>query len=253
MPEEDAFNLFKLLMRQFNIRGLFRPSMADLPLRVFQFKALFNSHYPELCNHFEDMMIPLDSFVTSWFLTLFGGTLPIECVCRIWDVFFLDPGPPGGSHGILDIFRAGLAILGLAHERLLRSNFEGILGLLSRIQLEESFRGRSDELMAAVGKLNASVTPKQLQLSEKAYLAAKEAEAASNSELQALRRTHEAVLSEITTLQAKVSELESENQAMARRLAEKSVALIQAEEKISELEMINGAVPLADSLSKTRT
>jgi hypothetical protein len=34
MPEEEAFQLLVVLVRDYELRGLFKPSMADLPLRL---------------------------------------------------------------------------------------------------------------------------------------------------------------------------------------------------------------------------
>jgi len=63
MPEEEAFNVFRILMRHFRLRGLFRPSMAELTLRLYQFEALVAELFPELHDHFEDMSVRGTPFV----------------------------------------------------------------------------------------------------------------------------------------------------------------------------------------------
>ena len=82
MPEEEAFNVFCILMRDFGLRSLFRPTMSGLTLRLHQFECLVADVYPELHAHFTDMMIPTSSYASQWFLTLFGSALPLPCVER---------------------------------------------------------------------------------------------------------------------------------------------------------------------------
>lgn len=137
LPEEDAFEVFATMMREYKLRGLFRPSMADLPLRLFQFDQLFAQMYPELHAHFEDIAVPLSSFASQWFLSMFGTVLPLEAVFRIIDLFLLDTGMPGGNFGLLVIFRVGMAIIGMNHDQLLMSNFEAIMVFMSPKSLNE--------------------------------------------------------------------------------------------------------------------
>lgn len=131
VPEEDAFDLFVTMMREYKLRGLFRPSMADLPLRLFQFNQLFSQIFPELYAHFEDISVPVSSFASQWFLSMFGTVLPLEAVFRILDLFLLDTGSPTGNFGMLVIFRVGLAILGGNYDYLLMANFESIMAFMS--------------------------------------------------------------------------------------------------------------------------
>ena len=53
---------------------------------------------------------PISLCTTSWFMSLFIGTLPIESVLRVWDVLFYD--------GARTLFRVALAIFKLGERRI---------------------------------------------------------------------------------------------------------------------------------------
>ena len=53
---------------------------------------------------------PISLYTTSWFMSLFIGTLPIESVLRVWDVLFYD--------GARTLFRVALAIFKLGEKRI---------------------------------------------------------------------------------------------------------------------------------------
>lgn len=53
---------------------------------------------------------PISLCTTSWFMSLFIGTLPIESVLRVWDVLFYD--------GARTLFRVALAIFKLGEKRI---------------------------------------------------------------------------------------------------------------------------------------
>eukprot|EP00039_Didymoeca_costata_P014402 m.232020 g.232020 ORF g.232020 m.232020 type:complete len:436 (+) comp16015_c0_seq3:390-1697(+) len=232
MPEEEAFNVFCVVMREFKLRGLFKPSMADLKLRLFQFEAMMGEMFPELHAHFMDMMLPTSSFASPWLLTLFGSTLPLPCVERIFDLFILDPN----SQGLLTVFRAGLAILGMNHDALLRSNFENIFELLGRNGLGTSYINREEELVASIGKYNNVVTWKKLDKIEKDYKVKMEEETQKASELVRTREEKEKLQIENTRLHETVDALEEEARRLSQRLVEKSLSLSDALEEIEDLK-----------------
>lgn len=53
---------------------------------------------------------PISLCTTSWFMSLFIGTLPIECVLRVWDVLFYE--------GSKTLFRVALAVFKIGEQRL---------------------------------------------------------------------------------------------------------------------------------------
>eukprot|EP00035_Acanthoeca_spectabilis_P026308 m.462155 g.462155 ORF g.462155 m.462155 type:complete len:508 (-) comp22532_c0_seq1:77-1600(-) len=235
VPEEDAFDLFVTMMREYKLRGLFRPSMADLPLRLFQFNQLFSQIFPELYAHFEDISVPVSSFASQWFLSMFGTVLPLEAVFRILDLFLLDTGSPTGNFGMLVIFRVGLAILGGNYDYLLMANFESIMAFMSPKDLAQRYENSVDDLIKASCKYNSTVTAKRLMKAEKDYELQKEAESREQSEITRLRTENAALLQANKTALGKIAELETENSALAENLTEKCAALAEARALIADL------------------
>ena len=45
MPEEEAFAVFVALMRDYRLRELFKPSMAELGLCMYQFENMLQVRY----------------------------------------------------------------------------------------------------------------------------------------------------------------------------------------------------------------
>ncbi|ESN90261.1 hypothetical protein HELRODRAFT_116521 [Helobdella robusta] len=105
MPEEDAFEVFARLMvsSSYNLRELFKPSMAALGLRLFQLEHLIMDHLPEIHSTFSCLGIELSMFASSWFLAMFATTLPLDLVKRSFDALL--------CFGEEVIFRLGLALL----------------------------------------------------------------------------------------------------------------------------------------------
>ena len=159
--------------------------MSGLTLRLHQFECFVAEVYPELHDHFTEMMIPTSSYASQWFLTLFGSALPLPCVERLFDLFILD----STDHGVLVIFRCGLAILGMNHERLLQSHFDGIMSTLHKGGLEQLFDGKEDALVDAIAKQGAhTVTKKKLAKYEKDWAAKQDAEQAEQGVLMRTRQ-----------------------------------------------------------------
>lgn len=57
MPEEEAFCVFVRLMQEYRLRELFKPSMAELGLCIYQFEYMLQvsgsgvaQHHPLLCS-----------------------------------------------------------------------------------------------------------------------------------------------------------------------------------------------------------
>lgn len=60
--------------------------------------------------HEKNRLPPISLCTTSWFMSLFIGTLPVESVLRVWDVLFYE--------GSRTIFRTALAIFRLGEQRI---------------------------------------------------------------------------------------------------------------------------------------
>ncbi|NXD06851.1 EVI5 protein, partial [Nothocercus nigrocapillus] len=87
MPEEEAFCVFVKLMQDYRLRELFKPSMAELGLCMYQFECMIQEHLPELYVHFQSQSFHTSMYASSWFLTIFLTTFPLPIATRIFDIF----------------------------------------------------------------------------------------------------------------------------------------------------------------------
>uniref|UniRef100_A0A3B4GKA1 Ecotropic viral integration site 5 like n=1 Tax=Pundamilia nyererei TaxID=303518 RepID=A0A3B4GKA1_9CICH len=120
MPEEEAFCVFVRLMQEYRLRELFKPSMAELGLCIYQFEYLLQEQLPELNVHFRSQSFHTSMYASSWFLTLFLTFLPLPVATRIFDIFMYE------LQGLEIIFRVGLAILQYNQTDLIQLDMEGM-------------------------------------------------------------------------------------------------------------------------------
>ena len=90
MPEEEAFAVFIKLMEQYRLRELYKPAMTELGLCMFQLECIVQENMPDLYTHFNNMGFDTSMYASSWFLTLFTTSLPLELANRIMDLFLVD-------------------------------------------------------------------------------------------------------------------------------------------------------------------
>lgn len=119
MPEEDAFTVFTALMYDYRLREMYKPTMAELGLCIYQLECLVQELLPELYNHFQQQNFHTSMYASSWFLTLFTSNLPLHIANRVMDLFL--------SEGIDVLFRLSIAILQLCRDDLLKLDMEGLL------------------------------------------------------------------------------------------------------------------------------
>ncbi|CAE1301208.1 EVI5 [Acanthosepion pharaonis] len=119
MPEEEAFAVLVTLMQEYRLRELFKPSMAELGLCMYQLECLIQELLPDLHLHFQTQGFHTSMYASSWFLTLFATSLPLSLACRVMDLFI--------SEGMEIIFRIGMSILQMSQEKLMSLDMEGML------------------------------------------------------------------------------------------------------------------------------
>ncbi|XP_074835680.1 EVI5-like protein isoform X5 [Carettochelys insculpta] len=90
MPEEEAFCVFVRLMQEYRLRELFKPSMAELGLCIYQFEYMLQEQLPELNIHFRSQSFLTSMYSSSWFLTLFLTTFPLPVATRVFDIFMYE-------------------------------------------------------------------------------------------------------------------------------------------------------------------
>lgn len=177
MPEEEAFEMFIILMYNYKLRGMFKPSMADLPLRLFQLENLTNNLLPDLHCHLQELGVTPSMYASQWFLTAFTTSLHTAAAFRLFDVLLLE--------GIPFLFKVGLAILQTNRKTLVRHNFEGVMFYLSRNALQQRYEDRENELLSAARA--TLVSAKQLLRLERQYSADLKEKQTRTSEVILLR------------------------------------------------------------------
>lgn len=101
------------------MRDMFKPSMAELGVCMYQLENLVQEHFPELHVHFQSQGFQTSMYASRWFLTLFTVTLNLSISCRVMDIFL--------SEGMEFIFKMALAMLVIGKESLLSLDMEAML------------------------------------------------------------------------------------------------------------------------------
>ncbi|XP_027849734.2 ecotropic viral integration site 5 ortholog isoform X1 [Aphis gossypii] len=196
MPEEEAFAVFVKIMQDYKMRDMFKPTMAELGLCMYQLEHLVQDHIPELFVHFQSQSFHTTMYASSWFLTLFTTALALPTACRIIDVFL--------SEGIEIIFKVALALLQLGKDDLLCLDMEGMLRFFQK-ELPSRANSDADGLMAQAFNIKYNV--KRMKKLEKEYTAFKSKEQEEMVELKKLRTENRLLRQKVELLEAESSEL----------------------------------------------
>ncbi|KAK4036039.1 ecotropic viral integration site 5 ortholog isoform X3 [Daphnia magna] len=218
MPEEEAFAVVVKLMQDYRLREIFKPSMAELGLVLYQLKNLVEELLPDLHAHFLSQSFDTSMYASSWFLTLFSTTLTLSVACRVMDAFLID--------GMEIIFRLAVAILNFGKEDLLSQDMEGMLKYFQK-EVPARFDPCPDPLFAAA--YNVKYSAKRMKKWEKEYTALKTKEQEDQEEVRRLR-------TENRMLRQKVSMLETESSELAERLVRGQVSRADQEETTFHLK-----------------
>uniref|UniRef100_A0A673AER4 Rab-GAP TBC domain-containing protein n=1 Tax=Sphaeramia orbicularis TaxID=375764 RepID=A0A673AER4_9TELE len=141
MPEEEAFCVFVKLMQDYRLRELFKPSMAELGLCMYQFECMIQEHLPELHMHFQAQSFHTSMYASSWFLTIFLTSFPLPVATRIFDIFMCE--------GLEIVFRVGLAILQMNQTELIQLDMEGMLQHFQKVIPHQLDSGPDKVIQAA--------------------------------------------------------------------------------------------------------
>ncbi|KAJ4448932.1 ecotropic viral integration site [Periplaneta americana] len=212
MPEEEAFAVLVKLMQEYRMRDMFKPTMAELGLCMYQLENLVQELIPDLHVHFQSQSFHTSMYASSWFLTLFTTALPLPVACRIMDVFL--------SEGMEVIFKVALALLTLGKEDLLCLDMEGMLKFFQK-DLPPRAEADPDGLMLLA--YNMKLNPKRMKKLEKEYTVMKTKEQEEMVELRRLR-------TENRLLRQRVELLEAESSELADRLVRGQVSRAEEEE-----------------------
>uniref|UniRef100_A0A8C6SGI4 Ecotropic viral integration site 5b n=1 Tax=Neogobius melanostomus TaxID=47308 RepID=A0A8C6SGI4_9GOBI len=239
MPEEEAFCVFVKLMQEYRLRELFKPSMAELSLCLYQFESMIQEHLPELHIHFQAQSFHTSMYASSWFLTIFLTSFPLPVATRIFDIFVCE--------GLEIVFRVGLAILQMNQAELIQLDMEGMLQHFQKViphQID------SDKVIQAAYQVKYNA--KKMKKLEKEYTTIKSKEMEEQVEIKRLRTENRLLKQRIDTLEKKgvprYSEetmLQLEKELVQARLkeAESQCALKEMQDKILDIEKRNTSLP----------
>ncbi|XP_063795952.1 ecotropic viral integration site 5 protein homolog isoform X2 [Pseudophryne corroboree] len=213
MPEEEAFCVFVKLMQDYRLRELFKPSMAELGLCMYQFECMIQEQLPELFVHFQAQSFHTSMYASSWFLTIFLTSFPLPAATRIFDIFM--------SEGLEIVFRAGLAVLQMNQMELMQLDMEGMLQHFQRV-IPHQFDGGPDKLIQAAYQVKYNA--KKMKKLEKEYTTIKTKEMEEQVEIKRLRTENRLLKQHIETL-------EKESASLADRLIQGQVTRAQEAEE----------------------
>ncbi|XP_077575331.1 EVI5-like protein [Stigmatopora nigra] len=213
MPEEEAFCVFVRLMQEYRLRELFKPSMAELGLCIYQFEYLLQEQLPELNVHFRSQSFHTSMYASSWFLTLFLTFLPLPVATRIFDIFMYE--------GLEIIFRVGMAILQYNQTDLIQLDMEGMSQHFQKV-IPHQFDSCPDKLILKAYQIKYN--PKRMKKLEKEYTTIKNKEMEEQIEIKRLR-------TENRLLKQRIDTLEKESAALADRLIQGQVTRAQEAEE----------------------
>jgi uncharacterized pyridoxamine 5'-phosphate oxidase family protein len=249
MPEEEAFCVFVKLMQDYRLRELFKPSMAELGLCMYQFECMIQEHLPELFVHFQSQSFHTSMYASSWFLTIFLTTFPLPIATRIFDIFM--------SEGLEIVFRVGLALLQTNQAELMQLDMEGMLQHFQRV-IPHQFDGGPDKLIQAAYQVKYN--SKKMKKLEKEYTTIKTKEMEEQVEIKRLRTENRLLKQRIETLEKhKCSSnynedfvLQLEKELVQARLseAESQCALKEMQDKVLDIEKRNNAFPDENNIAR---
>ncbi|XP_029355126.1 ecotropic viral integration site 5 protein homolog isoform X5 [Echeneis naucrates] len=218
MPEEEAFCVFVKLMQDYRLRELFKPSMAELGLCMYQFECMIQEQLPELHMHFQAQSFHTSMYASSWFLTIFLTSFPLPVATRIFDIFMCE--------GLEIVFRVGMAILQMNQTELIQLDMEGMLQHFQKV-IPHQFGSGPDKVIQAAYQVKYNA--KKMKKLEKEYTTIKTKEMEEQVEIKRLR-------TENRLLKQRIDTLEKESASLADRLIQHKGVPRYSEESVMQLE-----------------
>nr|KAF6479862.1 ecotropic viral integration site 5 like [Molossus molossus] len=247
MPEEEAFCVFVRLMQEYRLRELFKPSMAELGLCIYQFEYMLQEQLPDLNTHFRSQSFHTSMYASSWFLTLFLTTFPLPVATRIFDIFMYE--------GLEIVFRVGLALLQVNQVELMQLDMEGMSQYFQRV-IPHQFDSCPDKLILKAYQVKYN--PKKMKRLEKEYTAMKSKEMEEQIEIKRLRTENRLLKQRIETLEKDnprltedfVAHLETELEQSRLRETETLGALREMQDKVLDMEKRNSSLPDENNVAR---
>uniref|UniRef100_A0A4W5K9Z6 Ecotropic viral integration site 5 like n=1 Tax=Hucho hucho TaxID=62062 RepID=A0A4W5K9Z6_9TELE len=240
MPEEEAFCVFVRLMQEYRLRELFKPTMAELGLCIYQFEYLLQEQLPELNVHFRSQSFHTSMYASSWFLTLFLTFLPMPVATRIFDIFMYE--------GLEIIFRVGMAILQYNQTDLIQLDMEGMSQHFQKV-IPHQFDSCPDKLILRAYQVKYN--PKRMKKLEKEYTTIKNKEMEEQIEIKFI--IGPCVVSQcteqfVTGLQTQLEQSRLQEAELLGALKEMQDKVLDIEKRSSSLPDENNVAQLQDEL-----
>uniref|UniRef100_A0A3Q3VZS6 Rab-GAP TBC domain-containing protein n=1 Tax=Mola mola TaxID=94237 RepID=A0A3Q3VZS6_MOLML len=234
MPEEEAFCVFVKLMQDYRLRELFKPSMAELGLCMYQFENMIQEQLPELHMHFQAQSFHTSMYASSWFLTIFLTCFPLPVATRIFDIFMCEVRETWLVCGCVTL------------------SFNCFCTLLQHFQkvIPHQLDNGPDKVIQAAYQVKYNA--KKMKKLEKEYTTIKTKEMEEQVEIKRLRTENRLLKQRIDTLEKKgvplfseESVLQLERELVQARLkeAESQCALKEMQDKILDMEKRNSSLP----------
>ncbi|XP_055519910.1 EVI5-like protein isoform X4 [Leucoraja erinacea] len=243
MPEEEAFCVFVRLMQEYRLRELFKPSMAELGLCIYQFEYLIQDQLPELNVHFRSQSFHTSMYASSWFLTIFLTTFSLPLATRIFDIFMYE--------GLEVVFRIGMAILQFNQVELMQLDMEGMSQHFQKV-IPQQFDSCPDKLILRAYQVKYN--PKKMKKLEKEYTTIKNKEMEEQIEIKRLRTENRLLKQRIETLekseQHQKEEYVMELEQSRLREAEALTAMKEMQDKVLEMEKRNSSLPDENNIAQ---
>uniref|UniRef100_A0A4W3KI45 Ecotropic viral integration site 5 like n=1 Tax=Callorhinchus milii TaxID=7868 RepID=A0A4W3KI45_CALMI len=247
MPEEEAFCVFVRLMQEYRLRELFKPSMAELGLCIYQFEYLIQEQLPELNVHFRSQSFHTSMYASSWFLTIFLTTFSLPLATRIVDIFMYE--------GLEIVFRIGISILQFNQAELVQLDMEGMSQHFQKV-IPQQFDSCPDKLILRAYQVKYN--PKRMRKLEKEYTTIKNKEMEEQIEIKRLRTENRLLKQRIETLekcdhrctQEFVLQLKTELEQSRLKEAETLIGLKAMQDKVLEIEKKNSSLPDENNLAQ---
>lgn len=212
LDEDESFLLLCKIMQDYRMREIYKPTMAELGLCIYQLECLVQELLPELYVHFETQNFYTSMYSSSWFLTLFTSNLPLSLAYRVMDLFL--------SEGLDMIFMLSIAILQICKEDLLKLDMEGLLRYFQR-EMPSRINCDPDYLINCACQIKYD--SKKMKKLSKDYTTIKHKEQEEAIEFRRLR-------TENRLLQDRLKMLEIESKELADKLIKGQVCRAQEAE-----------------------
>lgn len=120
---ESVFIAFCNLINRHPFQAFYRLSRDQMQKVYDSFSGHLSKLHPKLMAHFTEIQLKPEFFLVEQIYTLFSRSLPLDCACRIWDLYLLEGEPL--------LYRASLALLSLHHDLILEMDFAETAKLLT--------------------------------------------------------------------------------------------------------------------------